>query len=205
MHSISKVAALSLVTAVLCSCSSISVVDTWRNPGVHPPRLQNVLVVSFTKVDSSRRIYEDMFVNELSRHGVTAAAGYTLISRDGKAEWSVLDGAMKKVAAQAVLTVQTIKLEQKNSVRPGSYLGNWSPEAFPTWNLQWYYCSMTNYGLPYVSTFDIATMQVNLFDAASGKLIWAATLKSFEPEDLTSVGKDLAEKIVESLVKEGLI
>jgi hypothetical protein len=208
MNAISKVAGLFLVTAMLCSCASVSVKDTWRNPGVHPPKLQKVLVVSFTKKDSSRRIYEDMLVNELSRHGVDAVAGYTLISSDGKAPWSVLENAMKKVAAQAVLTVQTINLERQTVVQPGyvsAYPGNWYPEAFPTWDLQGYYGSMANYGPAYISSYDIATMQVNLFDAASGKLIWAATLQSSEPEKITTVGKDLAEKIVKALVKEGLL
>ena len=48
-------------------------------------------------------------------------------------------------------------------------------------------------------------MQVNLFEASSGKLLWAGTLESSEPEKVVSVGKDLARIVVESLVKEGLI
>ena len=208
MRQIVKVAGLLLVAAMMCSCASVSLDDTWRNPAIRAPQLKRVLVVSITKKDSSRKIYEDMLANELSRHGVTAITGYTLIPENGKAKWSDLERAMQKSAAQAVLTLQTTKMEQKTTVQPGyvtSYPGMWYPEVFPSWDLYGYYGSMANYGPTYISTYDIATIQVNLFDAASGKLIWAATLKSSEPENVTTVGKDLAQKVVEALVKEGLI
>jgi hypothetical protein len=208
MRQISKLAALSLIIFLLCSCASTSLIDTWRNPSLRTPRLQRVLVVSITSKESTRRVYEEMLVSELSRHGVDAVAGTTLIPNDGKPEWSQLDKAVKRSAAQAVLTVQTVKIEQQTTVQPGyvdPYPGHWYPEAFPTWDLYGYYGSMPNYGPAYISTYDIATMQVNLFDAASGKLLWAATLESSEPEKAISVGKDLARLVVESLAKQGLI
>lgn len=208
MRQILKIACLILVTSILYSCASVSMVDTWRNPEIRAARLQKVLVVSITKNDSSRRVYEDMLVSELSRHRVDAVAGYTLIAAGERASWSVLERAMKKAAAQAVLTVQTIKVEQQTTVNPGyvnNYPGYWYPHAYPSWDLPGYYGSMAGYGPAYISTYDVATMQVNLFDAASGKLIWAATLESTEPEKVTSVGQDLAEKVVQALAKQGLI
>ena len=208
MRDIAKYAGLFLVTSILCSCASVSVVDTWRNPNISPARLQKVLVVSITRKDANRKVYEDMLISELSRHGVQAVAGYTLIPSNGKPDSVVLDRAVKQAQAQAVLTVQTIKVEQRTTIDPGfvdPYPGRWYPEAFPTWDLYGYYGSMSHYGPAYVSTYDIATMQVNLFDASSGKLIWAATLRSSEPENVTAVGQDLARKVVKSLAKQGLI
>lgn len=200
--------ALLLVTSLLCSCASAKLVDTWRNPVVKAPRLQKVLVVSITKKDSSRRTFEDMLASELMKHGVQAVPSYTLIPRYDRTDWPVLEKAVKESSAQSVLTLQTIKVEKQTTIQPGyvtTYPGHWYPEAFPTWDLYGYYGSMANYGPAYVSTYDIATMQVNLFDAASGKLLWAATLESSEPEKVVSVGKDLAEIVVKSLAKEGFL
>jgi hypothetical protein len=208
MNKLSKIAGLFLVTAMLCSCASVSVVDTWRNPSIRAPKLQKILVVSITKKDSSRRLYEDMLASELAGHGVAAVTGYSQMPAGGKSDWAALDQAVKKAAAQAVLTLQTIKVEQQTTVSPGyvtTYPGHWYPEAFPAWDLYGYYGSMANYGPAYIYTFDIATMQVNLFDAASGKLLWAATLSSDEPENVVSVGKDLSRLVVEALAKQGLI
>jgi len=197
------------LASMLCSCASATLVDTWRNPDLRAPRLQKVLVVSITKKDANRRVYEDMLASELSRRGVQAVAGYTLIAGDSLPDWSVLDRSVKKAGAQAVLTVQTIKVEQQTTVQPGhvmTYPGYWYPQAFPRWDLPGYYGSMAQYyGPSYVTTYDVATMQVNLFDAGSGKLLWAGTVESSEPENVTAVGRDLARKVVKSLAREGLI
>lgn len=208
MRQILKAIGLLWVTSLLCSCASTSLVDTWRNPNIRAARLQKVLVVSITKKDSSRKVYEEMLASELSRRGVQAVTSYTHISNGQKGDWSVLERTMDRVSAQAVLTLQTIKVEQQTTVQPAyynTYPGRWYPEAFPVWDLYGYYGSMAHYGPTYVSTYDVATMQVNLFDAASRKLLWAATLETSEPENVTSVGKDLARIVVESLVKAGLI
>jgi hypothetical protein len=206
--SLSKIVGLFLLTSILCSCASTSLVDTWRNPSIQAPRLQKVLVVSLSKKDSSRRLFEDVLSSGLSQRGVQAIAGYSLIPQYYKTDWTVLQKAVKESSAQAVLTLQTIKVEQQTTIQPGyvtTYPGHWYPEAFPTWDLYGYYGSMANYGPAYISTYDIATMQVNLFDAATGKLLWAATAETNEPEKVISVGKDLSDLVVKALAKEGLI
>lgn len=208
MRRLFEVSIALLLTSLLCSCASVQMVDTWRNPNLHPQRVQKVLVVSMTRTESNRRVYEDMLVSELSRHGVQAVAGYTLISGGALPDWGVLDRAVKSAAAQAVLTVQTTKVERQTTVQPGpiaTYPGYWYPQAFPSWDFPGYYRSMAMYGPSYISTYDVATLQANLFDAGSDQLLWAGTLESSEPENVTAVGQDLARKVVKALAKEGLI
>ena len=208
MRSILRLTLLSLVAAVLCSCSSISVVDTWRNPSLQPVRLHKVLVVSITRKDANRAVYEDIIASELGKRGVEAVAGHTLMPIGNKSESSELDQAVKKSGADSVLTVQTIKIERQTTVQPGyinNYPGYWYPEAFPTWDLYGYYGSMSAYGPAYISSYDVATIQVNFFGTATGKLLWAATVSGSEPENVVSVAKDLAEMVAKSLAKEGFI
>jgi len=199
---------LLLAGALLCSCASLSVVDTWRNPSIHAARLHKVLLVSITKKDNNRAVYEDVLASELGSRGVVAVASHTLMPSGAKTERTGLDEAVKKSGADAVLTVQTVKVERQTTVQPSfasTYPGYWYPEAFPSWDLYGYYGSVDAYGPTHISSYDIATIQVNVFDTSSGKLIWAATLTTSEPEKVVSVAKDLAAQIVKSLAKEGLL
>jgi hypothetical protein len=208
MNQKSMVAILLLVSSILCSCATTTLVDTWRNPTVKAPRLKKVIVVSITKKESSRIVYEDIISSELTRHGIEAVAGHRLMQGQDKSDYDALQRVVKDSAADGVLTLQTIKVEQQTTIQPGyvtTYPGNWYPEAFPTWDLYGYYGSMANYGPSYIYTYDVATMQVNLFDAASGKLLWAATVESAEPEKVISVAKDLSRILMESLTKAGVI
>lgn len=208
MSRLTKIVLLVFAAFTLCSCASTCLIDTWRNPSVRTSRLQRVLVVSITKKDSSRRVYEDVLAAELTQRGVQTITGYSMMPEYQKTNWTVLEKAVKESAAQAVLTLQTVKVEQQTTIQPGyvtTYPGHWYPEAFPTWDLYGYYGSMANYGPAYISTYDIATMQVNVFDAASGKLLWAATVETNEPENAVSVAKDLGQIVVNSLIKDGFI
>ena len=165
-------------------------------------------MVSITKKDDNRAVYEDVMASELGKHGVEAIASHTLMPSGAKTQRAQLDEAVKKSGADAVLTVQTVKVERQTTVQPGytaTYPGYWYPEAFPTWDLYGYYGSIDAYGPAYISSYDVATIQVNVFDTAGSKLIWAATFTSSEPEKIVSVAKDLAHLVAESLAKQGLL
>jgi hypothetical protein len=208
MSHTSRLASLLLSAAILCSCSSISVVDTWRNPSLKAARPHKLLVVSITRKDANRAVYEDVIATELAKQGIVAVAAHTVLPNGAKAERTVLDQAVKDSGADSVLTVQTIKVERQTTVQPGypdTYPGYWYPEAFPTWDLYGYYGSMASYGPSYISSYDVATIQINYFETSSAKLVWAATVTSSEPENVVSVAKDLAEMVVKSLKKEGLL
>jgi len=115
---------------------------------------------------------------------------------------------LKVSGAEAILTLQTVKVEHQELVQPGIstiYPDYWYPPAFPSWDLDSYYGSMIYYEPARVSTYDTANIQVSLFDAKSRKLLWAATIKTFEPGNVVSVSKDMAEIVVSLLIKEGFI
>jgi hypothetical protein len=203
-----KLLGLPAIFMLLASCAATSLVDSWRNPNLPGLRYHKVLVASISKNENTRRVFEDVISAELNQRGITAVPGYTLIAKDEKADKDAMERAVKASDAGGVLTIQTIKVEQQAGYQPGyveSYPNFWYPPAFPSWNLYGYYGSTTYYEPPTTYTYEVATIQANLFDVASGKLIWAATLQSSEPGNITSVSKDLARLIIEKLVKEGLI
>ena len=207
MRQLFEISIVLWLASMLCSCASVSVVDTWRNPDLRVRSLKKVLVVSLAGKQPNRRVYDDMLVSEMSKHGVEAVAGHSVLAGGGLPDWSVLERAVRRTGAQAVLTVQTIRVEQQTTIHPthmNTYPGYWYPSAFPAWDFPGYYRSMA-VGPTYVSTYDVATMQVNLFDAGSDRLIWAGTLQSSEPENVTKVGQDLARKVVKALVRDGVI
>ncbi|QWV95395.1 DUF4136 domain-containing protein [Geomonas oryzisoli] len=209
MCNLIRIAVVLCLTSLLCSCASVSVVDTWRNPTLTGSRVHKVLVVSFARKEGSRAVYENTLVSELHKHGVEAVASYSILSQATLPDWHALDRAVRSTGSQGIITIQTIKVEKQTTVQPSAiaspYPGYWYPPAFPDWNFPGYYQSMALYGPTYVTTYDIATMQVNLFDVSSDKLLWAGTMQTYEPEAVTKVGKDLAHKVVTSLKKEGLI
>lgn len=55
------------------------------------------------------------------------------------------------------------------------------------------------------TSYEVGRLQVNLFDAQSGKLQWACNVKTSEPGDIVTVAKELTRIIVQKLTEEGFI
>lgn len=205
---ITRLLFLIATTVFLSSCATTSLIDTWHTPNPPVKKLQKLLVVGIFKNAGNRRVYEEVLVGELGKHGIEAVPGYTLIPGSERMGRQALESAVKKAGADGVLTMQTIRVEEKTVVEPGYaevYPDYWYPSAFPRWDLYEYSGSMIFYEPPQISSYEIAKIQVNLFDSRNGKLLWAATIQTSEPGNIVSVSKDLADIVVRSLVRESLV
>lgn len=114
--------ALLLVAALLIgACASTSLVNQWKSPEFSGPPLRKVLVVGVTNQPSVRRVFEDEFAAALRVAGVQAVQSYTVIGQDGQAEQSVLEQAVGKAGADAVLVTRLVRREQQTQVTQGTY------------------------------------------------------------------------------------
>jgi hypothetical protein len=109
----------------------------------------------------------------------------------------------------AVLTMQTVRVEEQVNVQrgylyPDYYPWPWYPGA-PLLSLDEDYGMAPFYEPPYITTYEVASIQVNLIGAQTDSLIWAANLQTSEPGKVVTVSKDLARLVVQALVKAGLI
>lgn len=207
-NKLTKLLLLVIMSIFIGSCATTSLVDSWRNPGISATRPHKVLVEGFFKNTNNRRVYEDILANELIQRGIEAIPAHTLGSAELKKGRPSLDILVKESGAEAVITLQLVKVEHHEIVQPGVtsiYPDYWYPPAFPSWDLDGYYGSMVYYEPARVSTYDTANIQVSLFDAQSRKLLWAATIETSDPGNVVSVSKDLADIVVSSLIEEGLI
>ena len=205
-----KVLALFSVFVFLTSCAATRMTDSWHNPNLGGKKYQKLLVSRVAKNYGNQKIYEDVISAELMKRGIEAVPIYVMLDKGEKvANKQALEKAVAKSAADAVLSIQTTNIEKRTDVQPGyidSYPGYWHPSAFSNWDMYGYYGGRsTYYEPPIVSTYNVATIQANMFDAASSKLIWAGTFESTEPGNAISVSKDLADDIIHALAKEGLI
>lgn len=210
---------------LLSSCSAISMVDTWRNPMVRAERVQKILVASLEKNAENRRVFEDILVGEFSRRGIQATPSYTLLSGNRRPNRRALLQMGSREGADGVLLVETVRVERHTDVQPG-YISSTPDYYYPRFSPGWGSYGYGGYGYGYggygyggygpnggttwyepptTVTYNVATVQVNLFTAPQGVLVWAATMETLEPARVVKVAKELAELLTKSLGKEGLL
>ena len=201
---------------LLSSCSAISMVDTWRNPAAGTPRIQKVLVASLDKNAENRRVIEDILVGEFSRSGIQAIPSYTVLAGNRRPNRRALLQTGSREGADGLLLVQTVRVERQTEVQPG-YISSSPDYYYPRFSPGWGgyglggyrgygpYGGTTWFEPPRAYSYNVATVQVNLFTAPQGIMIWAASMETLEPDRVVKVTKELAELLKESLGKEGLL
>ena len=207
-HILAKILGLFVITGLLSSCAATSLVDSWRPPNQPNRKYHKLLVSSSAKNPNTRKVYEDVIATELKQYGIEATASYMLMPKDEQVSQQTVEKAVKESGAEGVLSIQTTMVEKRTNVQPGyidNYPGYWYPPAFPYWDMYGYYGATTFYEPPSMVMYNVATIQVNLFDAESGKLVWAGTIETSEPGKVVTVSKDIAQIIIQALLREGLI
>ncbi len=115
--SILKFMGLIFVPALLSSCATTSLVDTWRNPDMTMLKHHKLLLVYISKSDNTSRLYEDVLASELNRRGVVSVSGYTLMPEGKRVNRQILTKGVEQSGADAVITMQ---LSESNSGQPSS-------------------------------------------------------------------------------------
>lgn len=57
----------------------------------------------------------------------------------------------------------------------------------------------------YWASYEIAKIETNLYEAASGRLVWSAATEAVNPRSVDAVVRSLTEQIVQELERQGLL
>lgn len=180
-------AAAFLLILTIAGCASVSVVNQWRDPSFAGPPATNFVVVGIARSDTTRRVFEDTFVSQLRAAGVQAQPAYTQIEA-GESGSVKLTDLVRASHADAVLTTRVQRVQQKVNVSPGSYYGGYG--GFYGWYGSAWASS------PTVTQYEVVTLETNVWDANSGKLVWAATTQRVASPDIPEVTTQLAQALI---------
>jgi hypothetical protein len=178
--------------ALLLGCSTVSVNSQWRDHSFAGPPLSNVLVVGITRSDTMKRVFEDVFSQELLAAGIRAERSYARLPQ-GATSLNLND--LKATGIDGVLTTRVERIEQKINVTPSgpSYGGFYG----------WYGSAWAS--TPDVNQYEVVTLETSVWDVKSEKLVWTVTTQGVRTNDLTQATKDLASTLIPKLKGDGVL
>lgn len=182
------------VLVLLSACSSLTVVEDWRNQGVAARHYKKLMIVGITIDENLREMAENILVDEMGRNGVMAVASHNLVKEIDKAKRDDVVAAVRSTGADAVLTLRAISKGDTTVSRSGESGG--------------VYGTATNVGGVNIASakgFSLATLQTNLYDSASAELVWSATIKTYDAKSEARVSRELGRFFVERLRRDGLL
>lgn len=200
-----------IISAVLCflmilveSCSSSSLVDVWKDPSYHEASLKKIFIIAIRKDPVQRRIWEDAFVGELSKHGVQATSSYHLFPNVLPDTNQIIQTVQEK-GFDGILVTRLL-LAETESHYVQSYVTTEQRSRYNIFRKRYdtYYQNIQHPGYVETQTIDRRAIDVWVIRDEE-RMIWSATSNSPERNSVEDIQNDIAELVIPNLVRNEII
>jgi hypothetical protein len=186
-------AVLAVVAATgLAACATqTSVTQLWSAPvPASRPPMRRIVVMATQMDEANRRVLEDAFTAELTKHGVQGIPSYTLFP-DKLPEREQAKQVLQGVGADGILTANLKGIRERLSYAPGYYTGEF-------WG--GYYGAAYGYSGGYVYTDQIVNVETDLWDSrAANQTVWAALTQTTNPSSGADFVNSVTKKVIPTL------
>ena len=189
---------LLIVPLLLHSCASSTLTATCYDQSYAGSNsLRDVLVVAVTEEETSRRLYEDGFVAALGESGVRGIQSYSLQVSDIEPTKQAVQTAVAMADARYVLITRHLSTDKKQHYSPPEpvYVDPYYSRMHRYYPLAY---QEVRYRPGYTYTVTTVSIESNLYDAQTEKLIWSAQSKSVDP----NMSKTFFDGLVDVFVKD---
>lgn len=184
------------------SCASTSVKTVWKDQNYQGGKIKNVFVIGVSKNPTIRRLFEDVFVEQLKAHGVDGFASYQTIPSEGKLDEATVRSKIKGMGVDVVLVTRVLDTTKEKIYAQPTY----SPRAYYPGG--WYGYYSRTYAAPFPDNYyeyEVASLETNLYETKTEKMIWSGLTETYIEEKNEEVIKSFIKVIIKSLSDSELI
>ncbi|NNK96044.1 MAG: hypothetical protein HKP41_16965 [Desulfobacterales bacterium] len=191
---------------LLSSCGTSRLTATWHDVSYGRQKiLQDVLIIAVTKDETIKRLFEDTFSAKLGAEGVQAVPSYTLSQPDIKPEQEAIDAAVKEAGARSVIITRHLGTNTKEHYRPPQRVSVFADPYYG--GIHGYYPMAYRevYTPGYTVKVTTVSLEANLYDVETGKLVWAVRSESTDPTMTKKYIEELVHLFTGDLKKNALL
>jgi hypothetical protein len=190
--------------ALMAGCASSELVDIWSDSSFQPPSLNKMLVISVIRNSAQRRMWEDAFSTELSKHGVAVTPSYRLFP-DAVPDTNQVMNIVQSNNFEGVLVTRRLPPETNTQYVQG-YVTNEQNMRYDRRRDRFvtYYQEIDHAGYVDSQKVDIRTIDV-WATRNEGQLIWSATSNTPEPNSVQEVRPEIVKLVMTELTQHGII
>jgi hypothetical protein len=196
--------------AALClgACASTTFISTWKAPDAHGinPIGKKIATLVIANDPAQRRSAEVYLANDLTNRGAQGIPSYTLIGlKDPNVDYART--RFKEAGVEGVVVMRMVGHDQRVTVTPGGYYSGSAYRTFGSYYSSYYspYVTTMSYSPPSVRTDTEVSIETLIYSLNSDQLLWAATSRTTNPENLASLVDEVADAVANEVVKQGLI
>jgi hypothetical protein len=173
--------------ALAGACSSdMKMVRSWVDPQMNKESIKKIFVIGVANEDALRKWYEDTCVGLLKDLKYDAVPGYTLVSDPDHADKNQVKAQLLQQGFTHVLVTRVVHREDVEQYHPPTYMtvgyggypgyyGGW----YPYWSMG--YSTVASPG--YVTSQTVLSVESNLYEIASEKMMFTGLTQAYRSED----------------------
>ena len=201
-------AALAATFAIaLTGCQSTSIQSAWFDPAYTGGPMRKIDVVGVGANVANRRVFEDIFAQKLGAVGVEGVPGYTVMPDEARTAEAPFSSAIERSGAQGLLLVRLLGVDTRTQVSTTVVPAGaaWGPGYGPGYGPYGGFYGPAWVPVTQVSQYDVASVEVSLYDVKTRRLIWSATTQTMNPQSVAQETPGFADLIIKQLTARGLI
>jgi len=192
-----------IAISILSGCASTQLISSWSDTS-YKNQIHKILVLGMARNESIKRTYESTLVATLNEAGAQAEAAGSMIPEGAENNPDALKAALAGKDFDTILVTRMVSKRNETYFVPDqtyhvpypyyNRFNNYYMNAYPA-----------VYGPGYLATDTIVNLETNIYELTDGKLVWAVTSETFNPNDINKVVVELSQLFVKQLKKDGLL
>lgn len=192
-------------------CSSVKLIDSWKNPETPIFRPQKLLVVGVTENLTSRKIFEENLKREFLDRNINAVESSVVFEStftDSKKSEEEIDKMISELSEKgfdAVIITAVKGVEERSSYDPGYYSISYHWRRFGPY----YYRFQDIYYNPgYYNEYKVYDMETSIYNLnkdVNKSLVWVGAFQIVDPKTITKSVQEYVEAIINQLENQGII
>lgn len=205
------------MTVIICflllsfGCSSVRLVDSWKNQSAPMFRPQKLLVVGITESLTSRKILEENLKREFLGRNINSTESSVVLERsftDYKRSEQEVDEMISELSKQgfdAVIIAAVIGVEERTNYSPGYYTVGYQWRRFG----RYYYRFQDIYYTPgYYNEYKVYNLETSIYtfdDDVTKSLVWVGAFEVTNPKLTSNTIQKYVDATIKKLEEDGVI
>ena len=182
------------LAVVLASCQSTRIDEVWVPKDPHSGAFKRLMIVALAATPGTRARYENDFVDKLSNVHVLAIASSNVVPDVAEIDRKTLEAWVQEFRLDGVIVTRVVNVERETEYIPpnytmGGYYGAWAVPISP--------------GRVVEKT--TISLETDLFDAKTEKLVYSAVTKTFDPSSRAKAIHQVIDALAGDMTKRGLL
>jgi hypothetical protein len=196
--------AIGFFVAGMSGCATSNLVDKWHDATFKAPPLSKILVVAVRKDATKRRIWEDAFAGEFSKHGVAATISYSLFP-DAPPDTQQVMATVLANGYDGICVILRLPTETYTQyIQPYTTMVEDNRYSFYWQRYSTYYRQVDHPG--YTDSQKVALSAIDITTTGkNGRLIWSATSRTPDPHTIMDAQEGIAGLVMTDLTELGVI